>query len=46
MEEYKNFKELYQNIINRYELPKDVAEELLKKILAVLKGEKNQDKSP
>lgn len=33
-----NFKELFQRIVNRYELAPDVAAELLQKILKILKS--------
>ena len=33
-----NFKELFQRIVNRYELAPDVAAELLQKILRILKS--------
>ena len=36
--EDKKFKELFQRIVDRYELAPDVAAELLQRILAVLKN--------
>ena len=33
-----NFKELFQRIVDRYELAPDVAAELLQRILAILKN--------
>lgn len=36
--EDKNFKELFQRIVDRYELVPDVASELLQRILAILKN--------
>lgn len=33
-----NFKELFQRIVDRYELAPDVASELLQRILAILKN--------
>ena len=36
--EDENFKELFQRIVNRYELAPDVAAELLQKILKILKS--------
>ena len=33
-----NFKELFQRIVDRYKLAPDVAAELLKRILAILKN--------
>ena len=33
-----NFKELFQRIVDRYELAPDVATELLQRILAILKN--------
>ena len=36
-----NFKELFQRIVDRYELAPDVAAELLQRILAILKNTEN-----
>ena len=36
--EDENFKELFQRIVDRYELAPDVAAELLQRILAILKN--------
>lgn len=45
MENEANFKELFQKIVERYELSPDVAAELLKKILAILSNKDSTDKS-
>lgn len=37
-----NFKELFQRIVNRYELAPDVAAELLQRILAILKNTEDE----
>ena len=40
--EDENFKELFQRIVNRYELAPDVAAELLQRILAILKNTEDE----
>lgn len=37
-----NFKELFQRIVDRYELAPDVAAELLQRILAILKNTEDE----
>ena len=37
-----NFKELFQRIVDRYELAPDVAAELLQRILAILKNSEDE----
>ena len=37
-----NFKELFQRIVDRYELAPDVASELLQRILAILKNKEGE----
>ena len=37
-----NFKELFQRIVDRYELAPDVASELLQRILAILKNTEDE----
>ena len=38
-----NFKELFQRIVDRYELAPDVASELLQRILAILKNTEEEE---
>ena len=38
-----NFKELFQRIMERYELSPDVAAELLQRVLIILKNSENED---
>ena len=40
--EDSNFKELFQRIVDRYELAPDVAAELLQRILAILKNTEDE----
>ena len=40
--EEANFKELFQRIVDRYELAPDVAAELLQRILAILKNTEDE----
>ena len=46
MEEDTNFKELFQRIVDRYELDPDVAAELLQRILAILADSEARENFP